>query len=187
MQTRLVAVHLGIGGQVADWPLGVDADQGGVVGVQAGAHQAGGLGRLPEGLTHQPSQVWLDAHVWCDVRLWKLEDKMRCFMPLLTLYSALLRLMRKHDTDIKRLFKYFSFSAQIQNEQCSLNMSKNTKDFKCALLKSLLSFYETSGHRERKGGPWVLTAASILSLLLWWLFEGGLDADLPALIEINSF
>ena len=59
----MVDVHLGVDGQVVDWPLGADAGHGGVAGVHPGAHQAGGLGGLPEGLAHQPGQVGLDAHV----------------------------------------------------------------------------------------------------------------------------
>lgn len=44
------------------------------------------------------------------------RGKLKCLMFSLTLYSAHLRLMRKHDTDIKRLVKYFGISAQIQIE-----------------------------------------------------------------------
>lgn len=53
----LIVVHLGVGGQVVDGPPGAYTHQGGVGGVHPGAHQAGGLGRLPEGLAHQSGQV----------------------------------------------------------------------------------------------------------------------------------
>lgn len=58
------------------------------------------------------SRVRSDLMLMSSICLWKLGEQLKCLMFSLTFYSAHLRLMRKHDTHIKRLLKYFAFTKQ---------------------------------------------------------------------------
>ena len=62
------------------------------------------------------SRVRSDLMLMSDICLWKLGEQLKCLMFILTFYSAHLRLMRKHDTYIKRLLKHFGFYKATQTQ-----------------------------------------------------------------------